>query len=132
MAQNAKSKESTYESQKRRIEKLLEDPDKPVEIPDSSKHTKKQYEAPDFVRNVMGSSAGAGSGEFHVYRHLRRKEITRLKDMEESALVDELDTKFKRELDEMKRNAEERTKKRKLKRDKKKARLKEAKAKNKK
>jgi len=26
----------------------------------------------------LGSSAGAGSGEFHVYRHLRRKEFARL------------------------------------------------------
>lgn len=31
----------------------------------------------------LGSSAGAGSGEFHVYRALRRKEYTRLKDMDE-------------------------------------------------
>lgn len=38
---------------------------------------------PDFVRNVMGSSAGAGSGEFHVYRHLRRKEYARQKYIQE-------------------------------------------------
>lgn len=38
---------------------------------------------PDFVRNVMGSSAGAGSGEFHVYRHLRRKEYARQKFIQE-------------------------------------------------
>lgn len=40
---------------------------------------------PEFVRNVMGSSAGAGSGEFHVYRHLRRKEYARQKFIQEKA-----------------------------------------------
>lgn len=39
--------------------------------------------APTFVRNVMGSSAGAGSGEFHVYRHLRRKEYARQKQIQQ-------------------------------------------------
>ena len=54
--------------------------DKPVIIPESTKRDK-EYNAPSFVRNVMGSSAGAGSGEFHVYRHLRRKEYARQKNL---------------------------------------------------
>ena len=32
-----------------------------------------------------GSSAGAGSGEFHVYRHLRRKEFARQRFIEAQA-----------------------------------------------
>lgn len=43
-------------------------------------------ETPSFVRNVMGSSAGAGSGEFHVYRHLRRKEYARQKDIQQQGV----------------------------------------------
>ena len=29
------------------------------------------------ISPMSGSSAGAGSGEFHVYRHLRRREYQR-------------------------------------------------------
>lgn len=58
--------------------------DKPVVIPDRLKE-KKMPHVPEFVRNVMGSSAGAGSGEFHVYRHLRRKEYARQKFIQEKS-----------------------------------------------
>ncbi|RZF48621.1 hypothetical protein LSTR_LSTR017314 [Laodelphax striatellus] len=58
--------------------------DKPIVIPEPSRE-KKSPHVPEFVRNVMGSSAGAGSGEFHVYRHLRRKEYSRQKFIQEKA-----------------------------------------------
>jgi hypothetical protein len=35
------------------------------------------------MKNVQGSSAGAGSGEFHVYKASRRREYERLKIMDE-------------------------------------------------
>jgi ATPase subunit of ABC transporter with duplicated ATPase domains len=37
------------------------------------------------VKNIPGSTAGAGSGEFHQYRQLRRKEMFRLQKMEQEA-----------------------------------------------
>lgn len=120
MAQHAKDKEVTYDGQRRRIEKLMENPDKVLDLPDTSMSTGNKNEPPDFVRNVMGSSAGAGSGEFHVYRHLRRKEMTRLKELEEAALVDELNLEYKSKLEELKRKSLELTMKRKEKRDKRK------------
>lgn len=128
MAQHVKDKDVTYDSQRRRIDKLMENPDRVIELPDTSMSSSKRYEPPDFVRNVMGSSAGAGSGEFHVYRHLRRKEMTRLKAMEESAMIDELDVQYKRNLELRKRKAEEFTLKKKMKRDKKKNKFKQRQA----
>lgn len=121
---NPKSKDITYDNIKCKIEKLMSNPDKIIDFPDTSMSVKKKHEPPDFVRNVMGSSAGAGSGEFHVYRHLRRKEMARLKDLEEEAKVDELDAKFQEKLEANRRFAEERTAKRRKKRDKAKQRAK--------
>lgn len=42
-------------------------------------------DVPDRVYHVMGSNAGAGSGEFHTYRHSRRREQERLKRIDEDA-----------------------------------------------
>ncbi|RUP34607.1 hypothetical protein BC936DRAFT_138529 [Jimgerdemannia flammicorona] len=75
---------SPAELQKKQLERLLKRVDKPVIIPDAPKT--KEIKAPkDIVRNVQGSSAGAGSGEFHVYRAHRRREYARLKMLDETA-----------------------------------------------
>ncbi|MEE6468745.1 hypothetical protein FKM82_008363, partial [Ascaphus truei] len=72
--------------------------------------------APEFVRDVMGSSAGAGSGEFHVYRHLRRREYQRQEFMDVMSEKQKLDDEFDRKMKENKILADERTAKRRLKR----------------
>ena len=43
--------------------------------------------APEIVANVQGSSAGAGSGEFHVYKAARRREYERLRAMDDEVRV---------------------------------------------
>ena len=116
---------SAYDVQKHKLEKLMSNIDKPVHIPES-KGDRKFPDAPEFVRNIMGSSAGAGSGEFHVYRHLRRKEYARQKFITEQAKKEERDQEFQERLEKKKREAEERTEKKRLKRLKKKQKRKQS------
>lgn len=105
--------------QRLKLEKLMKNPDKPIIIPERPKE-RGVPNVPDFVRNVMGSSAGAGSGEFHVYRHLRRKEYARQKYMQEKAHLEKLDEEYHKKIEENRKLAEERTAKKRLKRLKKK------------
>ncbi|KAJ8946166.1 hypothetical protein NQ318_004419 [Aromia moschata] len=95
---------SSTDLQRLKLEKLMQNPDKPVIIPEKPKERGIPV-VPDFVRNVMGSSAGAGSGEFHVYRHLRRKEYARQKYMKEKADKEKLEEEYHAKLEENKKKS---------------------------
>jgi hypothetical protein len=75
---------------------------------------------PDRVYHVMGSNAGAGSGEFHTYRHSRRREQERLKQIDEDAERQEKEKERLERLAELENADEEKTTKRRAKRQKKK------------
>ncbi|KAG5844342.1 PRKR-interacting protein 1 homolog isoform X1 [Anguilla anguilla] len=105
------------EEQRLKLERLMRNPDKPAPVPERPKEWNPRA-PPEFVRDVMGSSAGAGSGEFHVYRHLRRREYQRQDFLDRMTEKQRLDYEYQDKLLENQRQAEERTAKRKKKREK--------------
>uniref|UniRef100_A0A7S4NVI0 Uncharacterized protein n=1 Tax=Guillardia theta TaxID=55529 RepID=A0A7S4NVI0_GUITH len=72
------------------------------------------------VSNVMGSTAGAGSGDFHQYRQSRRKEMFRLARMEGEARRQRENEEFERKKRERAEEVEKKHQKRVEKRKKKK------------
>ncbi|XP_059171949.1 PRKR-interacting protein 1 homolog [Physella acuta] len=116
---NVKVIKTPVDLQRLKLEKLMKNPTKEVIIPERSKD--KAPKAPlEFIRNIWGSSAGAGSGDFHVYRGVRRREYARQKFIKEMAEKEELDEAYKKRLEQHKLEAEERTAKKRAKRLKKK------------
>ncbi|XP_068945534.1 PRKR-interacting protein 1 isoform X1 [Petaurus breviceps papuanus] len=105
------------EEQRLKLERLMKNPDKTVPIPEKINEWAPRP-PPEFVRDVMGSSAGAGSGEFHVYRHLRRREYQRQDFMDAMAEKQKMDAEFQERLQRNKMTAEEQTAKRRKKRQK--------------
>jgi len=77
---------------------------------------------PEIVANVQGSSAGAGSGEFHVYKASRRREYERLKMMDEELKKEKEKDEFETKIDTWKENDDAKTAKNRAKREKKKMR----------
>jgi hypothetical protein len=67
---------------------------------------------PEKIINPYGSTAGAGSGEFHTYRHARAREMDRLKTLDEQDAERQAEEEFQRVLEQNKALAEERTNKR--------------------
>lgn len=66
------------------LERLMQNPDKPVKLPEPPQE-KAVRPPPEMVPNVNSSTAGAGSGEFHVYTQARQRENERLGILAEKA-----------------------------------------------
>ena len=111
---------------------LFAKPDRDIVIPTSDPFVKSKGLAPppEIVANVQGSSAGAGSGEFHVYKASRRREYERLRQMDEEVKMENENEKFEREKEERRKKDDAKTKKNKARREKIKAK-KDGKAKDK-
>jgi hypothetical protein len=108
------------------VDTLFAKPDRNIHIPTSAVGQPLSA-PPEIVANVQGSSAGAGSGEFHVYKASRRREYERLRVMDEEVQQEE-DEKIARERkDELEKKDREKTDKNRLKREK--ARLRKERAK---
>ncbi|KAJ1824287.1 PRKR-interacting protein 1 [Coemansia sp. RSA 2675] len=104
--------------QRAHIESLMQNVDKPIELSPSSNKRPLLKPPPEIVLNVRGSSAGAGSSDFHTYRELRRKEHLRVKLMEAEAAEDAIGEEFDKERESLKRQDEEKTAKNRAKRQK--------------
>jgi hypothetical protein len=63
------------------------------------------------VLNAQGSCTGAGSGEFHTYRHARRREFTRLEEIEKQQLEETKQREFLLKVAQKKIETELRTQK---------------------
>lgn len=73
------------ERQAQALTRLLANPDREVKIPKLASKEKTLRDPREMMKSVSGSSAGAGSGEFHVYKHARRREYERIALMEDKA-----------------------------------------------
>lgn len=76
------------------------------------------------IQNVCSSSAGAGSGDFHQYRMVRRSEQERVRKMEEDWKKNEEKETYETNIQDKQKMHEDKTSKRRAKRQKKKAKKK--------
>ncbi|POR37400.1 PRKR-interacting protein 1 [Tolypocladium paradoxum] len=108
------------------LDALFAKPDREIRVPPSGTALATTRPAaaapPEIVTNVQGSSAGAGSGEFHVYKASRRREYERLRGMDDELRREKEQEAFEKEKAERERRDEGRTRKNREKREKMKAR----------
>ncbi|GAA54617.1 PRKR-interacting protein 1 [Clonorchis sinensis] len=109
-----------YDFVRRDIERYHAHPEEAIVSPELLK-SKELKPPPEFVRNVWGSAAGVGSGDFHIYRGIRRREYARLEYIEKTAEEEKLNKEFQERQRILDEAAEAKTAKKRLKRQKKKA-----------
>ncbi|KAF2762443.1 DUF1168-domain-containing protein [Pseudovirgaria hyperparasitica] len=114
---------SPASKQASQVEALFAKPDRDIRIPDGTVSNKHSLPPPpEIVANVQGSSAGAGSGEFHVYKASRRREYERIRTMEEEVRKTQEDLDFQRTREERAKQDAAKTDKNRKRREKEKAR----------
>ncbi|KAL3090170.1 hypothetical protein niasHS_006622 [Heterodera schachtii] len=119
---------TAYDLMRIRLKRLEKNIDKPVPIP-TRREEPKPRPPPEFVRNVVGSSAAAGSAEFHIFRNNKRRELERLEYIEKMAVKDEKDKEFEERRKARRDEEEKKSAKKREKRLRQKARKKGAKRK---
>ncbi|CAH8534293.1 PRKR-interacting protein 1 [Schistosoma haematobium] len=112
---NEYRKMSTYDFVRRDIEKYFAHPEEALVAPELAQ-PQLPKPPPEFVRNVWGSAAGVGSGDFHIYRGIRRREYTRLEMIEKTAEEERLDREFQMKQKALNDLAAEKTAKKRAKR----------------
>jgi hypothetical protein len=99
------------------LDALFSKPDQEIKVGPSTSLRKQPGPPPEIVANVQGSSAGAGSGEFHVYKASRRREYERLKAMDEEVAKEKEEEEWEREKREREERDREKTRKNREKRE---------------
>lgn len=122
---------SPASAQASQLEALFARPDQEIRVPPSGAGQapgRRLPLPPEIVTNVQGSSAGAGSGEFHVYKAARRREYERLRIMDDEVRRETEAREFAHKKTEAERRDDEKTRRNREKREKMKARKDKAKA----
>lgn len=110
------------------LDTLFARPDQEIRIPSSAATKRHLPLPPEIVTNVQGSSAGAGSGEFHVYKAARRREYERLRVMDAEVAEEEAQREFEKTRTAKEEEDRAKTERNRAKREKMKARKEKAKA----